>query len=56
MMMDILMFLWIWSMMAFVGIGMVTTFLMFYRGGVIHLDVDKFVNKPKKELEEADNG
>lgn len=53
---QILTFIWIWSMMAFMGIGIVTTFLMFYRGGVIQLDIDKFLNKPKKELEETDNG
>tara|TARA_R110002074_G_scaffold144322_2_gene291822 strand:+ start:1453 stop:1695 length:243 start_codon:yes stop_codon:yes gene_type:complete len=49
---DILMFLWAWSLIYFMGVGVITTFFMFYRGGVIELDVRKFAGSKKEEVKD----
>ena len=48
----ILMFLWAWSLIYFMGVGVITTFFMFYRGGVIELDVRKFAGSKKEEVKD----
>jgi len=38
---------------AFAGVGIMTTFLCFYRGGVLELNIKKFIDRGNNDLEEV---